>query len=127
MIDILFFLAVWTSGSLTHMLLPTFDFIHLTAFGTFLPFVTNSSPVRLKTVLPVKLPPTTLTIHLRSFKHGKIGTSLVLAKTGFAVLPDAVVLFGCFIIVSLFAVNTVVASVQESRNSGPGVKMVFHL
>ena len=127
MIDILFFLAVWTSGSVTHMFLPTFDFIHFTTFGTFLPFVTNSSTVRLKTVLPVNRPPTTLTIHLRSFKRGKIGTSLVLAKTGFVVLPDAVVLFGCFIILSLFAVNTVVASVQEGMNTGHAVKMVFHL
>ena len=97
------------------MLLFLADLIDLTKFSTFFEFATytfTTSPVRLKTILTIKIPTTLIAKNLSDGKHGKIQTRLVLSVAGTAVLPHTVVILRCFMIVALLTVTTVEAPVE---------------
>ena len=70
--------------------------------------------MRFITFSSIEMSSTDMARHFWGHPRGKIRTGLVLTKTSSAVLANAVVLRRVFGIVSLFAVTTKIAAIQET-------------
>ena len=76
--------------------------------------------------LAIEILPTGATMQFWGHPCRKVRTGLVLAKTDRAVLAEAVVTRSILSIVSLFAVTTEIATIQEAGDAGDTMIMVFN-
>lgn len=74
----------------------------------------------------IEILPTSIAVHFWSHPSRKVRTSLVLAKTGRTVLSEAVVMRGALGIVGFFTVTSEMVSIQEARDAGDTVIVVFN-